>query len=279
MTKRLIHIGLSSTNVVTSTNSTSSSDTTLLSPIRVFKHLTHFIFGSVCKSSLNCFRICVCSIWTWVRVLADRAGVYREHHAKRPMKSIEAFFTDSSTILYTLVLESSTTALHGARRRQRDQLGSLLEDFEHPVVPDKEIVDPTDKMPVCFKFILHYVVIRYFKMQYMYEYKRFCAISLAISRLCRSRARRVKGRDGADQRWEEQRGVQNEDATRRAQRGAAQRDEQKEEQRRDTRAAQRRKGAEVQRRKDAKTKTGRVPWGREEKEAGTLRNKGRQSKI
>lgn len=65
------------------------------------------------------------------------------------MKSIEAFFTDRRTHLYTLVLEPSTQRFAVLVDGSEVNSGSLLEDFEPPVVPDKEVVDPTDKMPVC----------------------------------------------------------------------------------------------------------------------------------
>ena len=66
------------------------------------------------------------------------------------MKSIESFFTDRRSHLYTLVLEPSTQRFTVLVDGSEVNSGSVLEDFEPPVVPDKEIVDPTDKMPVGF---------------------------------------------------------------------------------------------------------------------------------
>lgn len=80
----------------------------------------------------------------------NRSGLYREHHAKKPMKSLESYFTDRRTHLYTLVLEPSTQRFMVLVDGSEVNSGSLLEDFEPPVVPDKEIVDPSDAKPVCY---------------------------------------------------------------------------------------------------------------------------------
>lgn len=66
------------------------------------------------------------------------------------MKSLESYFTDRRTHLYTLVLEPSTQRFTVLVDGSEVNSGSLLEDFEPPVVPDKEMVDPSDAKPVCY---------------------------------------------------------------------------------------------------------------------------------
>ncbi|PIA18980.1 Calreticulin/calnexin, partial [Coemansia reversa NRRL 1564] len=69
-------------------------------------------------------------------------GEYTQHHLKEPPTPP----TDRLTHLYTLVVHTNNTisvSIDGSERR----VGSLLEDFEPPVNPLKEIDDPNDKKP------------------------------------------------------------------------------------------------------------------------------------
>ncbi|CAH8593215.1 unnamed protein product [Schistosoma haematobium] len=75
-----------------------------------------------------------------------KTGVYEEKHAKKVVPELESYFSDKKTHLYTLVLRSDNSF-----ERYIDQIkvqsGSLLEDFDPPVNPPKEIDDPDDKKP------------------------------------------------------------------------------------------------------------------------------------
>nr|CAX75038.1 calnexin [Schistosoma japonicum] len=73
-------------------------------------------------------------------------GVYEEKHAKKVVPELESYFSDKKTHLYTLVLRSDNSF-----ERYIDQIkvqsGNLLDDFDPPVNPPKEIDDPHDKKP------------------------------------------------------------------------------------------------------------------------------------
>ncbi|XP_076446749.1 calnexin-like isoform X2 [Babylonia areolata] len=75
-----------------------------------------------------------------------KTGEIEEKHAKKPTANIDSYFTDRKTHLYTLVVNPDQTFEmridHGVVNK-----GSLLEDFNPPVNPPKEIEDPNDKKP------------------------------------------------------------------------------------------------------------------------------------
>ncbi|KAJ2080920.1 hypothetical protein H4R24_002720 [Coemansia sp. RSA 988] len=70
-------------------------------------------------------------------------GEYTQHHLKQPPTPP----TDRLTHLYTLAVHTNNSfsvSIDGSEQRA----GSLLEDFEPPVNPPKEIDDPNDKKPL-----------------------------------------------------------------------------------------------------------------------------------
>nr|CAH8853602.1 unnamed protein product [Trichobilharzia regenti] len=73
-------------------------------------------------------------------------GVYEEKHAKKVLPDLESYFSDKKSHLYTLVLRADNSF-----ERYIDQVkvqsGTLLDDFEPPVNPPREIDDPNDKKP------------------------------------------------------------------------------------------------------------------------------------
>ncbi|XP_074651742.1 calnexin-like isoform X2 [Tubulanus polymorphus] len=75
-----------------------------------------------------------------------RKGQFEEKHAKKPSASIDKFYTDKKTHLYTLVLFPDNTF-----EMYIDQglinSGHLLQDFTPAVNPAKEIIDPNDRKP------------------------------------------------------------------------------------------------------------------------------------
>lgn len=73
-------------------------------------------------------------------------GEYEEKHAKKPTASIDKIFTDKNTHSFSLIINpdnSFKVLVDGDIVNS----GSLLEDFEPPVNPPKEIVDPDDRKP------------------------------------------------------------------------------------------------------------------------------------
>lgn len=73
-------------------------------------------------------------------------GKFEEKHAKKPTSSIDSFFTDKMTHLYTLVVSPDNTFEVFVDQNLINS-GSLLDDMTPPVNPAKEIVDPDDKKP------------------------------------------------------------------------------------------------------------------------------------
>jgi len=67
-----------------------------------------------------------------------------EKHAKKPKGSLENYFTDKKSHLYTLVLNSDNSFEIFVDQTLVNS-GSMLEDFEPSVNPPKEIDDPNDK--------------------------------------------------------------------------------------------------------------------------------------
>jgi len=73
-------------------------------------------------------------------------GVFEEKHAKKPSASLDSFFTDKKTHLYTLVIKQDNSFEIYVDQNLINS-GSLLEDMTPPVNPPKEISDPDDKKP------------------------------------------------------------------------------------------------------------------------------------
>ncbi|XP_062571665.1 calnexin-like isoform X2 [Saccostrea cucullata] len=75
-----------------------------------------------------------------------KTGEIEEKHAKKPTASLDSYFNDKKTHLYSLVVNPDNTyevSVDGTVVNE----GSLLEDFSPPVNPPKEIDDPNDKKP------------------------------------------------------------------------------------------------------------------------------------
>jgi calnexin len=73
-------------------------------------------------------------------------GVFEEKHAKKPAGSLEKFFTDKKSHLYTLVV-SSDNSFEIYVDQDLVNSGNLLQDMNPPVNPPKEIADINDKKP------------------------------------------------------------------------------------------------------------------------------------
>jgi calnexin len=72
-------------------------------------------------------------------------GLFEEKHAKKS-QLVDAFFTDGKTHLFTLVVRPDNTFQMMIDTTEVNS-GSLLTDMTPAIIPDKEIVDPTDKKP------------------------------------------------------------------------------------------------------------------------------------
>ncbi|XP_061164558.1 calnexin-like isoform X2 [Saccostrea echinata] len=75
-----------------------------------------------------------------------KTGEIEEKHAKKSTASLDSYFNDKKTHLYSLVVNpdnSYEVSVDGTVVNE----GSLLEDFSPPVNPPKEIDDPNDKKP------------------------------------------------------------------------------------------------------------------------------------
>ncbi|CAH1777682.1 unnamed protein product [Owenia fusiformis] len=75
-----------------------------------------------------------------------KTGEFEEKHAKKPTVSLDKFFTDKKTHLFTLSLFPDNTWEIFVDQELVNS-GSLLEDMEPAVNPPEEIVDPDDKKP------------------------------------------------------------------------------------------------------------------------------------
>jgi calnexin len=73
-------------------------------------------------------------------------GAFEEKHAKKPTATLEKYFTDKKTHLYTLVLHSDNS-FEIYVDQDLINSGNLLTDMTPPVNPPKEISDPNDKKP------------------------------------------------------------------------------------------------------------------------------------
>jgi calnexin len=73
-------------------------------------------------------------------------GAFEEKHAKKPTASLEKYFTDKKSHLYTLALHSDNS-FEVYVDQDLINSGSLLQDMSPPVNPPKEISDPSDKKP------------------------------------------------------------------------------------------------------------------------------------
>ena len=99
-----------------------------------------------------------------IRYRNPKTGLYSEHQAKKTTESLESYFTDKKTHLYTL----GKSSRHWARRvldfllilvlssdnsfkmyidNKLINSGNLLEDMEPAIIPSKEIADETDRKP------------------------------------------------------------------------------------------------------------------------------------
>jgi calnexin len=74
-----------------------------------------------------------------------KSGKIIEHHLKNP-PSVPSTFS-KETRVYSLVIHPSGNSFEILIDGESKQKGSLLEDFDPPVVPQKEIDDPEDKKP------------------------------------------------------------------------------------------------------------------------------------
>lgn len=75
-----------------------------------------------------------------------KTGEYEEKHAKKPSASLDSYFTDKKTHIYSLVINPDNT-FEVLIDNKVVNSGSLLEDMSPPVNPPKEIDDPHDKRP------------------------------------------------------------------------------------------------------------------------------------
>ncbi|XP_064636290.1 calnexin-like isoform X2 [Lineus longissimus] len=73
-------------------------------------------------------------------------GKFEEKHAKKPSGSLDIYFTDKKTHLYTLVITTDNMFEIFVDQKLVNS-GNLLEDMAPPVNPPKEIVDPSDTKP------------------------------------------------------------------------------------------------------------------------------------
>ncbi|CAL8074643.1 unnamed protein product [Calicophoron daubneyi] len=81
-----------------------------------------------------------------IRHKNPKTGKFEEKHAKKVSESIDSYFSDKRTHLYTLVMRSDNT-FERYIDQSKVQSGSLLTDMEPPINPPKEIDDPNDKKP------------------------------------------------------------------------------------------------------------------------------------
>lgn len=75
-----------------------------------------------------------------------KTGEIEEKHAKKPAANIDSYFADRKTHLFTLVVNPDNTFEVRVDNGIINK-GSLLEDFNPPVNPPREIEDPNDKKP------------------------------------------------------------------------------------------------------------------------------------
>lgn len=81
-----------------------------------------------------------------VRFRNPISGNYTEHHAKKPSESIETYFTDKRSHLFTLIL-SSDNSFKMLIDHKVINSGNLLTDLEPTIIPSKEINDENDRKP------------------------------------------------------------------------------------------------------------------------------------
>ncbi|VDL92184.1 unnamed protein product [Schistocephalus solidus] len=75
-----------------------------------------------------------------------KTGVIEEKHAKQSSKSLDTYFSDKKTHLYTLVVRSDNSFEIYVDQTLVNS-GNLLKDVNPPVNPPNEIDDPNDKKP------------------------------------------------------------------------------------------------------------------------------------
>lgn len=75
-----------------------------------------------------------------------KTGEYEEKHAKKPEGSLDKYFTDKKTHVYSLIINPDNKFEILVDGKVINS-GSMLEDFSPPVNPPKEIDDLNDKKP------------------------------------------------------------------------------------------------------------------------------------
>ncbi|CAF0743690.1 unnamed protein product [Didymodactylos carnosus] len=81
-----------------------------------------------------------------IRYRNPKTGVYSEHQAKKPSESLDTYFTDKKSHLYTLVLSADNSFKMYIDNKLINS-GNLLEDMEPAITPAKEIIDENDSKP------------------------------------------------------------------------------------------------------------------------------------
>jgi len=80
-----------------------------------------------------------------IRYRHPTKGTYEEKHVKKT-EMLDTYFSDGKTHLYTLIVEPDNSYKMMVDLTEVNS-GSLLKDFNPPINPPKEIVDPNDKKP------------------------------------------------------------------------------------------------------------------------------------
>lgn len=81
-----------------------------------------------------------------IRYTNPKNGSINEYHAKATDKSLDEYFTDHKTHLYTLMVNPDNSYKVLIDQKEVTK-GNLLETLEPPIIPEKEIQDPNDKKP------------------------------------------------------------------------------------------------------------------------------------
>lgn len=81
-----------------------------------------------------------------IRFKHPKTGIVTEHHAKQPDKSLDTYFTDKKSHLYTLEFNPDGSYMIYIDQYEVSR-GNMLGSLDPPIVPQKEIDDPDDKKP------------------------------------------------------------------------------------------------------------------------------------
>ncbi|CAF4224105.1 unnamed protein product, partial [Didymodactylos carnosus] len=81
-----------------------------------------------------------------IRYRHPKTGAYSEHQAKKTSESLDTYFTDKKSHLYTLVLSADNSFKMYIDNKLINS-GNLLEDMEPAIIPPKEIFDENDIKP------------------------------------------------------------------------------------------------------------------------------------